>query len=282
MKFGVLLMVLVSVQGFGQNNIQFPIWPDAIPGQTVAKQPVEQVLDSADQVLRITRVTEPTLTVFEPDATKRNGAGIIISPGGGYHILAANLEGDEIAAWFSKQGYTAFVLHYRVPNKREGALQDLQRAIRMVRSTATKWNLDPNKIGVMGFSAGGSLSARASTQYATDTYAKIDTVDDALSRPDFTILIYSAYLDQGENRTLTPELIVDAQTPPMFIFATADDPHANSSLVMATALRDAKVPVELHLMPYGGHGYGLREGKPAAEVWPRLAALWLQSLWITN
>lgn len=278
MRFGILLLILLCYQGFSQNTTTLPVWPDTIPGQTSPKLPVKQVLDASDKVLRITSVTNPTLTIFEPDASKKNGASILISPGGGYHILAANLEGDEIAEWFSNLGYTAFVLHYRVPDQREGALQDLQRAIRMVRNNAAKWDLDPNKIGVMGFSAGGSLSARASTNYTQNTYERVDSVDDVSCRPDFALLIYAAYLDKGENKTLTEELKVNAKTPPMFIFATADDTHANSSLVMTTALRDAQVPVELHIMPYGGHGYGLRKGKPAAETWPKLAAIWLESL----
>ncbi len=276
MRFGILLL-LISYQGFAQNNVILPVWPDSVPDQNISKLPDEQVLDSVDKVLRITRVSIPTLTIFEPEESKKNGASVIINPGGGYHILAANLEGDEIAEWLKNLGYTAFVLHYRVPDQRDGALQDLQRALRIVRSNAKKWQLDPAKIGVMGFSAGGSLSARASTQFTKETYSKIDAIDNESSRPDFALLIYPAYLDQGENRTLTEELYVNSETPPMFLFVTADDSHANSSLVMAAALRDAKVPVELHMMPYGGHGYGLRNGKPAAESWPKLAEIWMQS-----
>jgi acetyl esterase/lipase len=135
--------------------------------------------------------------------------------------------------------------------------------------------LDKERIGIMGFSAGGSLSARSSTLYDQRTYDPVDEMDAISSRPDFAALIYPAYLDQGENRTLTPELKVNENTPPMFIFETADDGHGNSALVMAGALRDAGVPVELHFMPEGGHGYGLRSGNPAAETWPELLASWL-------
>src|SRR5690606_6219978 len=195
-----------------------------------------------------------------------------------YHILAWDLEGLEIAQWLNHLGFTAFVLEYRVPTKQEGALMDIQRAIRLVRSRAGEWDLDPDKIGVMGFSAGGSLSARASTGFNKKTYDIIDRSDEVSSRPDYSLLIYPAYLDQGENRSITPELTVDKSTPPMFIFATADDPYANSALVMATALRDAKVPVELHLLPYGGHGYGLRKGSEAGETWPVLAEKWLNKV----
>jgi len=130
----------------------------------------------------------------------------------------------------------------------------------------------------MGFSAGGSLSARASTRYADKTYEPVDATDQLSSKPDFALLIYPAYLDQGPNKSLTQELKLDSKSPPMFVFQTADDPWGNSSLVMAGALRDAKVPVELHLLATGGHGYGVRQGNPAAETWPELAAKWLEKL----
>lgn len=278
MKFKLLLMIFFSCQSYSQIKDIIPVWPDIIPGSNTPKQPPIQVYYSATSLLRITQVSNPILTIFEPNPTKRNGTSIIISPGGGYHNLSANLEGDEIAEWLSNLGYTAFVLHYRVPNQRAGALQDLQRAIRIVRANAKNWELDSNKIGVLGFSAGGDLSARASTNFNKETYSGIDTVDSVSSKPNFTLLIYPAYLDQGPNRTLTEELHITTETPPMFLFVTADDSHANSALVMTAALRDAKVPVELHVMPYGGHGYGLRQGIPAAETWPNLAEIWLKTL----
>ena len=190
-------------------------------------------------------------------------------------------EGYEVAEWLNSLGFTVFVLQYRVPDKQAGALMDVQRAIRIVRARADEWNLDGNKLGVMGFSAGGSLSARASTLYDLESYESIDDMDEVSCRPDFSILIYPAYLDKGDNRSLTPELKVDEKTPPMFIFGTADDHYANSALVMASALRDAKVPVELHLLPSGGHGYGLRPGNIAAETWPGLLREWLEQV-VTN
>jgi len=187
-------------------------------------------------------------------------------------------EGTEIAEWLAKQGFTAFVLQYRVPKKQEGALMDIQRAIRLIRKDANIYGLKSNKLGVIGFSAGGSLSARAATHDAKKSYSPIDKTDSLSCRPDFVLLIYPAYLDQGTNRTLTPELIVNQNTPPMFIFATADDTHSNSALVMTKALRDAKVPVEMHLLAKGGHGYGLRSGNNAGEIWPKLAETWLKNI----
>jgi acetyl esterase/lipase len=251
------------------------IWPNAVPDEKAAKAPANPTSDSSRGVVRLTNVTDPTIEVFKPTG-KSNGASVIICPGGGYQILAINLEGYEIAKWLNTLGYTAFVLQYRVPNKQAGALQDVQRAIRLVRSQASTWKINPEKIGVMGFSAGGSLSARISTLYDKDNYPKTDKADNESAKPAFTILIYPAYLDQGTNHSITPELAINARTPPTFLFATADDPYGNSALVMAGALRDAKVPVELHFYATGGHGYGLRPGNSAADVWPSLLEKWLQ------
>ena len=280
MKLNYILLglFLFTMTSYAQTNEILHLWPGAVPGESLPKHPSKMEKNSKDNILMVTEVTDPILTVFEPKSSNKNGAGIIVCPGGGYHILALDLEGSEIAQWLSQLGFTAFVLEYRVPKKQEGALMDVQRALKLVRSGADKWNLDPNKIGVMGFSAGGSLSARASTGFNNKTYENIDKSDEVSCRPDYTLLIYPAYLDQGDNRSITPELTVDKTTPPMFIFATADDTHANSALVMATALRDAKVPVELHLLPYGGHGYGLRKGSEAGETWPILAEKWLNKV----
>ncbi len=276
LSFAILLTGIIS---FSQSKEIIHLWPGAVPGETAEKnQPVPA--PQKDNVFRFTTVTDPAIEVWAPEPEKKNGAAVIVCPGGGYNILAYDLEGTEVAGWLNKLGYYAFVLQYRVPKKREGALQDAQRAIRIVRNNAKKWDIDAGKLGIMGFSAGGSLSARAATNFKTRTYSPVDTRDSLSCRPDFAMLIYPAYLDMGEGRTLTPELKLPPDTPPVFIFQTADDSYGNSALVMATALRDAKLPVEMHLMPAGGHGYGLRPGKTAAETWPRLAEKWLnQSLY---
>jgi acetyl esterase/lipase len=168
------------------------------------------------------------------------------------------------------------LIQYRVPKNQEGALMDAQRCIRLIRSRAPEYGVESGKLGIMGFSAEGSLSARASTLYNKRTYPPVDQADSLSCRPDFALLIYPAYLDQGSDRRLTPELIVNQNTPPMFLFATADDTWGNSALVMAGALRDAKIPVELHFLAEGGHGYGLRPGNIAGETWPGLAKIWLK------
>ncbi len=253
------------------------LWPGNVPGETTAKQAAQVTADGSNNVKRLTDVTDPILEVFPAAAGNNNGNAVIICPGGGYNILAINLEGYEIAAWLNKLGYTAFVLQYRVPKKEAGALQDAQRAIRIVRSRAAEWGIQPGNIGMMGFSAGGSLTARASTLYNVNAYTPVDRADSLSARPAFGVLIYPAYLDKGENRSLTPELKPDAQTPSMFLFATSDDFYGNSALVIAGALRDAKALVELHFYAKGGHGYGLRTGNPAAEVWPPLLEKWLKA-----
>ncbi|MGH2644448.1 MAG: alpha/beta hydrolase [Chitinophagaceae bacterium] len=260
---------------FAQDSTVVYLWPGAVPGQQAPKQKAVTTTDHSGGVTRLTDVTNPSLILFRPSPEQNNHAAVLVCPGGGYAILAINLEGFEIAHWLNRLGFTAFVLEYRVPNKRAGALQDVQRALRIIRSRAEEWKLNPGKIGVMGFSAGGSLSARISTEYDENWYAAVDKSDSFSSKPDFAVLIYPAYLDLGPNHTLTPELIVNRNTPPMFIFQTADDPYGNSSLIMAGALRNAKVPFELHIYPKGHHGYGLRPGNPAAEEWPPLAAKWL-------
>jgi acetyl esterase/lipase len=273
--FVFLLLLFLSISTNAQKSEIIYLWPGKVPGELKEKQP--PVIDTSknDKILRFDEVTNPAIEVFLPDKAINNGSAVIVCPGGGYNILAYDLEGTEIAGWLNRLGFTAFVLQYRIPDKKGGALQDVQRAMRIVRNNPHKWNIDPEKIGVMGFSAGGSLSARASTLFNKKTYPPVDKSDSLSCRPSFTILIYPAYLDQGPSLTLTPELELSKDVPPIFIFQTADDPYGNSALVMAAALRNAKLPVELHILSTGGHGYGLRPGKVAAETWPLLAEKWL-------
>lgn len=273
-----LLFVFLIPKISAQQRDTLYLWSNEVPGLTEPKGPLVQSPNKKGNVMRIAKVTNPAVVVYEPNEINRNGVGIIVCPGGGYEILAIDKEGYEVAEWLSQLGYTAFVLQYRVPGKKLEALYDIQRAIRLIRMKAEDWNLDTEKLGVLGFSAGGSLSARASTLYNSGGYPVQDDADMISCRPDFAVLIYPAYLDKGGNRSLTPELKVNNLTPPMFIFGTANDKYANSTLVMTTALRDHDVPVELHLLPKGGHGYGLRPGKVAAETWPVLLKKWLENI----
>lgn len=216
----------------------------------------------------IYRVSTPTLEHFSATSQK----AVIVCPGGGYQMLAYQKEGQEIAQWLQKQGYDAYVLAYRVPDNRVGALQDVQRAIRIARSNGAQ------TVGVIGFSAGASLSCRAATRWDEQTYTPADRIDSLSCRPDFGILIYPAYLDEGENHTLTPELRVNSQTPPLFVFGTQDDKlySGPSCITIVGAMQQAGAPIELHYLPKGGHGYGMRRG--AGKLWPKLAELWLRTL----
>jgi len=272
-------MSLFTLATIGQNSKQqtIELWPGKVPGEKEAKHEPRVMPDEHDNIVRITDVTSPVLVVY--DACRNcNGSAVVVCPGGGYGILAIDLEGYEIATWLNNIGITAFVLQYRVPDKRDGALQDLQRAMRLVRENAGKWNLDPNKVGVMGFSAGASLSARLCALPDSNLYPTVDQADKQPFRPNFCMLVYPAYLDKGPGKSVSPENAPNKGTPPTFIYATADDPHSNSALVMASAMRDAQRPVELHLLPDGGHGYGLRPGKRAGETWPGLAQIWLDMI----
>ena len=272
------IFLLLSLSSFPQKKEIIYLWPGKVPGEPKEKQPPVMDKPQNDNVVRFAEVTDPAVEVYLADPATNNKSAVIVCPGGAYRILAYDKEGTEIAGWLNKLGYSAFVLQYRIPDKKEGALQDAQRALRIVRKNASKWNLDPEKIGIMGFSAGGSLSARTSTLFNKKTYSPVDNADSLSCRPSFAMLIYPAYLDLGPNKTLTPELELTKNTPPIFIFQTADDPYGNSALVMAGALRDAKLPVELHLFHTGGHGYGLRPEKRAAIAWPMLAEKWLQDI----
>lgn len=249
------------------------IWPDKRPAEVVLKKGKMKQEMGDDDILRIQQMPVPTLQKF-PVVKSPKGKVVIVCPGGGYQILAVNHEGTKIAQWLNALGYTAYVLRYRVPDNREGALQDVQRAIRIARAE------NPGKqVGVMGFSAGASLTARAATRFQLPSYTATDETDTQSARPDFAALIYPAYMDEGEHHTLTPELTITEQTPPFFVFQTADDPYGNSALVISQALRNHKIPVQLHIYEKGGHGYGLRANlAEAASKWPKLMEEWLLGL----
>jgi acetyl esterase/lipase len=271
----LLIMSIFSLAS-AQQSVTIRLWPGAVPACDKPKASDIISDDHGGNVTRIATVTDPVIEVFEPKGGNTTGLGVVVCPGGAYFILAIDLEGYEVASWLNSLGITAYVLHYRVPENPAAALMDAQRAIRIVREKYMNHAPNLKKIGIMGFSAGGSLSARASTGYQNKIYEPVDAADQLSAKPDFSLLIYPAYLDEGINNTLTPDLTVDSQTPPMFLFGTADDPYGNSALVIAGALRDRKVGVELHFLPAGGHGYGVRPGNPAAETWPPLAAKWLK------
>lgn len=224
---------------------------------------------------RFFKVTAPTLEYFPAQYYGEKPAdydkAVIICPGGGYEKLAYEKEGQEAAMWIQRHGYDAYVLAYRIPKDREGALQDIQRAIRIVRAKGMK------TVGVIGFSAGAHLSCQACTRWDEQTYAPTDERDELSCRPDFGILIYPGFLDEGENHTISPDLRVTEQTPPLFVYGTHDDKYSGPSCpAIADAMHRAGAKIELHYMPTGGHGYGLRRGR--GLQWPALAETWLKWL----
>lgn len=245
------------------------LWPKgAMPGQPVAG-PERTLPARGDHVVRLTDVSEPSFTVYKATAT-RPTAAVIICPGGGYGGLAYNKEGTEVAAWLNTLGITGVVLKYRVPKNQEGAYQDIQRAIRIVRQRAPEWNISPDRIGAMGFSAGGHLAARLSTLGGPATYARIDEADDQPLRPDFALLVYPAYLDQGLTK------LVDAKTAPTFLAHAEDDKtFIKGSKLYHESLETAKVPNAFFRVATGGHGHGLRSEKEI-KAWPEQAEAWLR------
>ncbi|QDT95417.1 alpha/beta hydrolase [Gimesia aquarii] len=251
------------------------IWPD----RPLLEKSDDEV--KYDKIIRITKVKRPAIEFYKAKNAKPNAPAVVIFPGGGYQILAYDLEGTEIAEWLNSIGIHAVILKYTVPgNQRDAALQDAQRAFGIVRSKAQEWSINPDQIGVLGFSAGGHLAANLSTNYQKRDYAPIDAADKLSCCPDFTILIYPAYIyDQKDKRQMAPEIKVTANTPPAFIVQTLDDRRlVDSAFNYCRALKDDKVDAELHLYAKGGHGYGMRPSKNPISGWPKLCQVWLQGV----
>ena len=238
----------------------------------------ESEVKRKDGFLRITNVSKPTLTIFKTERSDRTATpAMIVCPGGGYGYCVMDKEGSEIAAWLNKNGMSAFVLKYRTPNNREGALQDVQRALSLVRSKAAEWNIDPKRLGVIGFSAGGNLAAKASAPVVERSYSAFDAVDQHSCRPDFAILVYPAYLDDKAGK-VAPDLKLTADMPTTLIVHSEDDKrHVIGSKVFHEALNSAKIAHEFKLYPTGGHGYGLRCERDA-KIWPEDAQKWLKNV----
>lgn len=253
------------------------VWPDGkMPGQGANAREAEVPRD--DGFHRITNVSRPTLTLFP--APRKDGAAtaapaMIVCPGGGYGYTVIDKEGTEIAAWLNSAGISALVLKYRTPNNRAGALQDAQRALSLARARAAEWNIDPQRLGIIGFSAGGNLAAKTSAPLEERSYPAIDAIDEKSCRPDFAVLVYPAYLDDKAGH-VAPDLNLQAKIPPTLIIHTEDDKtHVVGSKVYDAALTAAKVAHEFQLYPTGGHGYGLH-CQGAAKAWPEDALKWLQ------
>lgn len=275
-----------------EDHAELEIWPGGLPAGSVEMAPsVISKLKSELTEERIRFVDRATLTVYEAPKSIANGCAVIICPGGGYNILAWPKEGLEVAEWFNSIGVTAFVLKYRVPRRIPDRIhwepmQDVQRAIRFVRHRADQWNIDPERIGTLGFSAGGHLTVMSGVQYNTKCYERVDEADDVSCRPDFICPIYAAYLgDKYNDRVaeLGPLVSVTKDTPPTFMAVTWDDSMrgAQSALLFAR-LREHGVPAELHAYAKGGHGYGMRPSEHPVSKWNEHLHAWLKTSGFLN
>lgn len=284
-----------------QGHVQVPIWPAGkVPNSQRGSGPEDEATPVKTAVgpwVEVGNVMRPTITVYPPKG-KNSGAAVVIFPGGGFQILAIDLEGTEVCDWLTSIGVTCVLLKYRVPGAgfypkpapypKSGhypnspiALEDAQRAIGLVRFHAAEWKIDPHKIGVLGFSAGGHLVAATSTHFKR-IYSPVDAADKVSCRPNFAVALYPGHLwfDPGMN----PDIRVTKQTPPTFLLQAEDDPvdPVEHSLVYYAALRKAKVPVEMHLYAHGGHGFGLRRTKEPITAWPQLVETWLRTIGILH
>jgi acetyl esterase/lipase len=271
-------------------HVQILLWPGTPPdAQPCAPEYVTNAsMPEGKSMVWVSNVSRPTMTVYSPSGTN-TGIAMLVFPGGGYQGLAMDLEGTEICDWLNSQGITAVLLKYRVPLKEKEpysqptpqALEDAQRALSLVRYHAAEWGIDPHRLGVIGFSAGGHLVAATSTHFDQRSYAPVDAADRVSCRPDFAIGCYPGHLcDEDNGFNLNPNVPVTTNTPPTFLLMAEDDhvDHVEQSLTYYIALKKAGVPVEMHLYAHGGHGFGLRPTKYPITGWPRLVETWLHTI----
>jgi acetyl esterase/lipase len=276
-----------------------PIWPGAIPdarpftGQETFKTTGNASLVAGKPWTYINNVSRPTMTVYSPKG-QNTGAAVVVFPGGGYQVLAIDLEGTEACDWLVSKGITCVLLKYRVPGEgklpKSGAypaspvaLEDAQRTLGLVRFHAAEWHIDPHKIGVLGFSAGGHMVAAMSVHFAQRLYPVIDAADRESCRPDFAVALYPGHLSLADNSfALNPDIRthITRQTPPTFLLQNEDDnvDRVEDSLSYYAGLKKVGVPVEMHLYAHGGHAFGLRRTKSPATAWPQLVETWLGTI----
>jgi acetyl esterase/lipase len=295
-------------------HTQVPIWPGTVPdaqpapGPEVSSTVAERFYVAGKPWVAVKNVSRPTMTVYSPKE-KNTGVAVVVFPGGGYRILAIDLEGSEVADWLTSKGITCVLLKYRVPfsgpywdeerscrvyPKTPMALEDAQRTVGLIRFHAADWNIDPHKIGVLGFSAGGHLAAGMSTRFQQRLYPDVDAADKESCRPDFAVAVYPGHLWINEDREiprhaptkneenfgLRPDIHVTHETPPTFLLQAENDniDGVNQSLAYYIALKNAGVPVEMHLYAEGGHAFGLRPTKFPVTAWPQLVETWLRTI----
>jgi len=267
-------------------HVTLQLWPHLQQGvqPEVDLTTAKDTLVAGKRVVRLTNVSNPTITLYSPSRSK-SGAAVVVFPGGAYHALAIDLEGTEVCDWLTSIAVTCVLLKYRVPDsgplpKSSAALEDAQRAVGMVRAHAAEWQIDPQRVGVLGFSAGAHLAVALSTHFDKRLYDSIDAADQMSCKPDFAVIVYPGYLALSEqNFAANPEIHVTDKTPPTFIVQTEDDPvHVENSTVYFLELKQAKVPVEMHLYTQGGHGYGLRSTELPVTAWPEILEKWMKTI----
>jgi len=301
-KILFVLLFIMNVLIVRSQTLTLKLWPDGIPGSISDPSYVENIITTDGRITRCNNVVSPDITLFLPLPEKANGAAVMICPGGGYGTLAFDHEGNAIAKWLNDNGIAGVILKYRLPSDRimkdksVGPLQDAQEAMRIIRRHASEWKIDPERIGVIGFSAGGHLASTISTHYAEKVY---DVKDNTSARPDFSLLIYPVVsmdtlvthmgsrnnllgLKPGNDhvRRFSNELQITADTPPAFLVHSSDDnavPVMNS-IGYYKGLQKNKIPVELHIFQKGGHGYGLAAGQGTESSWPGLCIKWIKEM----
>ncbi|MBI5761370.1 MAG: alpha/beta hydrolase [Planctomycetales bacterium] len=291
----LLVGMFLTCPTFAADPLVVDLWPGKTPGDVgINGQENSRVYQSAlivGPTKLITNVSKPTLTIYLPTKEKNTGTAMLICPGGGYHDLFWELEGEEVAAWLNSLGMTGIILKYRCPRRPGdvkgepplGPLLDAQRAVSLVRSRATEWGVDPKRIGMVGFSAGGHLALATATRFEKRTYEPIDAIDETSCRPDFAVLCYSGYLKARDKDEIWPGLRIPAGTPPILLAHASDDresyggSNAENSVFMYLALKRAGIPAELHIYATGDHDFGVRQNEKLPSSWTYLCVKWLRN-----
>jgi acetyl esterase/lipase len=290
-RFGLfLILVFRGAVLFAAEPQVLDLWPGKSPDETKTLPPEADQTKDTDRliagrrIIKLGNVSKPQLAIYRPAKETDTGAAVIICPGGGHNILAYDLEGTEVAEWLNRIGVTGIVLKYRVPfrdpnNRSHAAVQDGQRAMSLVRSRAAEWKIDPKRTGMLGFSAGGEVTALVSLLDERQ-YEKVDAADTESSRPDFAVLVYPGGLVDNRSQTLREQVKVSKNAPPMFFVHAFDDPvTVLNSLLLAVEVKKAGGTAALHIYAHGGHGYGLRpvDGQPVTQ-WPSVCETWMKTL----
>ncbi len=262
---------MLSIAAFSQDKV-LNIWDAKAPGKVCKED--EEIILKGDRNYKF--VSVPTISIYKVES-ETPAPAVLICPGGGYGRVCIEHEGTEIAKWLNSIGFTAVILKYRIPENRDGAFADAQRALRLIRYNAKAWNIDPNRLGMLGFSAGGHLTARTSTSFNIQAYEPTDAADKLSARPDFSVLVYPAYLYTDANYTLPPEIKITKDTPPVFITQAQDDvKYFDSSIAYYLAAKKMGVKADIHLFADGGHGKGVRRTQEPMKDWHNICGEWLK------